>query len=173
MFMISEFVEVVVLSAVCTAIFFGSYHLPVGETWLGSLPLFHDNAWLWGGLLGMVFWIKVILLCWLQLAIRWTFPRFRYDQIQTLGWKMLLPAGLLNVFLTGALILADPTLHWLAIVGLLEIAIIVALSTTQKAPSARPAHGLSAHGTGHGTGTHATTSPPPSPVIPGAAATHH
>src|SRR6516164_1733982 len=84
LFMISEFVEVVVLSGVTAAIFFGGYHLPFGEQWLSRLPLFEQNPWLFGTLLGTVFWIKVVLLCWAQLMIRWTFPRFRYDQIQSL-----------------------------------------------------------------------------------------
>ena len=132
MFMISEFIEVVVLSGVTAAIFFGGYHLPIGEEWLRGPPLFQSNPWLWGAFLGTVFWIKVILLCWLQLTIRWTFPRFRYDQIQTLGWKILLPAGLVNVFLSGALILWDPTLRLLAIAGLLELTLVTLLTLSTR-----------------------------------------
>jgi NADH-quinone oxidoreductase subunit H len=134
MFMISEFVEIVVLSALITTVFFGGYHLPFGEGYLGSLSLFRDYPIVWGTLLATVFWIKVLLLCWLQLAIRWTFPRFRYDQIQTLGWKMLLPLGLVNVFVSGALVLHDPSLRMLAIVGMAEIALILALTVFKKVP---------------------------------------
>ena len=134
LFMISEFVEVVVLSGVTAAIFFGGYHLPFGEAWLSRLPLFKENPWLFGTLLGTVFWIKVVLLCWAQLMIRWTFPRFRYDQIQALGWKRLLPIGLANVFLTGALILWDPSLRALAIVGILEIATLLILTFSKGTP---------------------------------------
>ncbi len=132
MFMISEFVEVVVLSAVTTAIFFGGHHLPFGEQWLARQWPFDGHPWLLGAVLGTVFWVKVIILCWLQLAIRWTFPRFRYDQVQTLGWKMLLPAGLLNVFISGALVLWDPSLRALAVVGLIEIGIVAALTAPRR-----------------------------------------
>ncbi|MFN0061144.1 MAG: complex I subunit 1/NuoH family protein [Myxococcaceae bacterium] len=176
LFMISEFVEVVVLAAILTALFFGGWHLPFGEAWASRLPLFQDNPWIWGTFLGLVFWTKVILLCWLQLAIRWTFPRFRYDQIQTLGWKILLPAGLVNVFVTGALLLwgAGPRpfamnvltveatpLRPLALAGLAEIALIVILTSWrggEAAPSMVSGHDSHSdshsHGAAHAGGTH-------------------
>ncbi len=138
MFMISEFVEVVVLAAVTTSIFFGGYHLPFGEQWLARQPPIAANPWVLGIILSTVFWIKVIILCWFQLAIRWTFPRFRYDQLQALGWKMLLPAGLLNVFVTGALVLWDPSLRALALFGLLEIAVVAALTVRRQPEEGAP-----------------------------------
>ena len=131
MFMISEFVEIVILSAVTTSIFFGGHQVPFFHQALEQSALFSSSPILWGAFSGMVFWVKVLLLCWLQLTIRWTFPRFRYDQIQALGWKMLLPAGLLNVFVSAALVLWDPSLRLLAVLGLLEIGAVVALTTTR------------------------------------------
>jgi NADH-quinone oxidoreductase subunit H len=101
-----------------------------------------------GTILGTVFWIKVILLCYLQLLIRWTFPRFRYDQIQTLGWKILLPTGLINLFITGALILWDPSLRSLGIAGAIEIFIVFALTLTSPGGAKSEAHGHDAHGHG-------------------------
>jgi NADH-quinone oxidoreductase subunit H len=136
MFMISEFVEIVILSAVTTSIFFGGHNLPFVGAALARSDFFHDHPILWGAFSGTVFWVKVLLLCWLQLLIRWTFPRFRYDQIQALGWKMLLPAGLLNVFVSAALVLWDPTLKLLAVLGMVEIGAVVALTTTRRAPEA-------------------------------------
>lgn len=139
LFMISEFVEIVVLSGVLASVFFGGYHLPFGEAWLQG----HLGAFPFAALQGAVFWLKVIVLAWLQLAIRWTFPRFRYDQVQRLGWRILLPAGLFNVFATAALVLLDPSLRLLALFGLAQIALLVYLvgaggKPAQAAPQERP-----------------------------------
>jgi NADH-quinone oxidoreductase subunit H len=143
-FMISEFVEVVVLSALIAGIFLGGWHLGIGDIALAE-GLGKSHPVLYGALCGTVFGMKVIFLCWFQLIVRWTFPRFRYDQIMTLGWKILLPLGLFNVFLTGALVLYDPSLHALAVVGLLEIGILLGLTLTKKAaPTTSDAHALPA-----------------------------
>jgi NADH-quinone oxidoreductase subunit H len=144
LFMISEFVEVVVLSGVVAALFFGGYHLPFGGEWVATQ--LRDYPLVYATLMGTLFWIKVLLLCFLQLLIRWTFPRFRYDQIQTLGWKMLLPVGLANVFVSGALVLWDPSLRYLALFGLFEIGVLVALTLSSK-EMVKGEHG---HGGGHG-----------------------
>ena len=49
---------------------------------------------------------KALLFCWLFIWVRWTTPRFRYDQLMNLGWRLLLPLGLINVFGTGLLVKA-------------------------------------------------------------------
>jgi NADH-quinone oxidoreductase subunit H len=48
----------------------------------------------------------VVFFCWLQILLRWSVPRFRYDQVMRLGWKMLLPLALLNIVATAIWIVA-------------------------------------------------------------------
>lgn len=161
MFMISEFVEVVVLSGVLVAIFFGGWSLPFvsTESLLTVLPRIEgwpnlSNAII-GGFFGMVFWVKVIILCYVQLAIRWTFPRFRYDQVQTLGWQILLPMGLVNLFVSGALILWDPSLRALALFGLLELGVVAFLTLTPtRQQREEMAHAEHHHGHSHAVVVH-------------------
>ncbi len=151
MFMISEFVEVVVLSGVLVTIFFGAWWLPFGNEWLQAQGL---HSVLLGAIYGMVFWVKVVVLIFLQLLIRWTFPRFRYDQVQNLGWKILLPVGLANLFVTGALILWDPSLRYLALFGFVVMGFFAFLTLTpprqvRQAEAAADDHGGHGHGGGH------------------------
>ena len=134
-FMISEFIEVVVLSALITAIFLGGWHLGFAGDVALAQGLGKSHPVRYGALCSAVFAMKVVFLCWFQLIVRWTFPRFRYDQIMSLGWKVLLPLGLFNLFASAALVLLDPSLHYLAVAGLLEIAVVVGLTLTKKAPT--------------------------------------
>jgi len=108
MFMMSDFVEVVLVAALVTTLFFGGwqvpylgregFHFPWGSTTaLPSLVV---------AILQIIsFSVKLIFFTWLQIVIRWTLPRFRYDQLMRLGWKGLLPASLLNVVVSAALVL--------------------------------------------------------------------
>jgi len=102
MFFLAEFIEIVFISAVMTTVFFGGYHVPFlyadGFHFAGwALQMPHGGVVMlqlgaWG--------LKVIFFCWLQLAIRWTLPRFRVDQLMNLGWKTLLPLALANIMVT-------------------------------------------------------------------------
>ena len=48
--------------------------------------------------------VKVFLLIWFQMTVRWTLPRFRYDQLMKLGWQMILPLSLANILVTGVVL---------------------------------------------------------------------
>jgi len=112
MFMFAEYVAMVSAAAVMAAIFLGGWdvpflqrdglHIAFGQTELFSAALPH-GAVIALGFLAFVF--KVLFMCWLQLSIRWTLPRFRYDQVMRLGWRVLLPLSLGNILVTGFLVL--------------------------------------------------------------------
>jgi NADH-quinone oxidoreductase subunit H len=93
-----------------TILFFGAWHIPFlsSATLLSSLDFLGTNlATLALMLIHIgVFFAKVIFFIWFQMTIRWTLPRFRYDQIMKLGWKILLPLSLANILVTGLVILA-------------------------------------------------------------------
>ena len=144
MMFLAEFIEVVVLAAITAAVFFGGWHVVFFEQTLKEAV--GDGTVAWAAICAGAFLGKVLLLCWLQLVIRWTLPRFRFDQIQKLCWKILLPLTLVNVFVTGAAVLIDPSLELLAAIGLVEIVAVVAITAAVKgdlparAGQAAPAH---------------------------------
>jgi NADH-quinone oxidoreductase subunit H len=108
MFFAAEFAEIVVVAALVTTLFFGGWQVPYlmrdgfHFPWGSTLLLPHLAVVL---LQVGAFTFKVILFCWLQILLRWSVPRFRYDQVMRLGWKMLLPAALVNVMITAFVIL--------------------------------------------------------------------
>jgi NADH-quinone oxidoreductase subunit H len=113
MFMFAEYIAMVSAGAVMAAIFLGGWDLPflqpdgihvaIGDAVLWTQELAHPLVVLIG-FLGFIF--KVLFMCWLQLSIRWTLPRFRYDQVMRLGWRVLLPISLGNILVTGLIILS-------------------------------------------------------------------
>ncbi len=93
MFFMSEYANMITAAAFMVSLFLGGWDVPfVDETALGG----------WGVVLSVLaFMFKVGFFLFLYIWVRWTLPRFRYDQLMRLGWKVLLPLALLNVFLTG------------------------------------------------------------------------
>ncbi len=144
---LSEFVEIVVLAGITAAIFLGGWHPIVFEGWLKAnlTPL------AFAAVCTAAFIVKMIFLMWLQLVIRWLLPRFRYDQVQKLCWKILLPTSLANIFVTGAAVLIDPSLQLLAWIGVGVIGVIVALTVWSGSSAPAPAadHGHAHAAAGH------------------------
>jgi len=132
---LAEFAEIVVLSAIVAAVFLGGWHPILFE---GFFRRALSPFW-FAALCAGAFLAKMVLLMWLQLTIRWLLPRFRYDQIQKLCWKLLLPAALANVFVTAAVGLIDPSLELLAWVGVATLVVIGLITAAAgRAPSPVP-----------------------------------
>jgi len=131
---LAEFVEIVILSSIVTAVFLGGWHPFVSPEWLRTVV---SPLW-FGAICAAAFLAKTVVLMWLQITIRWLLPRFRYDQIQKLCWKLLLPAAIVNVFVTAAILLAssdgNPTVSaaelrpiaWFGVATLVVISIVTA-----------------------------------------------
>jgi NADH-quinone oxidoreductase subunit H len=110
LFFMAEFIEVLVIAGLMTTIFLGGWSVP----WVPTDMLIGAVAGTFGegfatGIAIIVHFLmfmgKVVVMIWVQMAIRWTLPRFRYDQVMDLCWKIILPLSIANIFVTGAFIL--------------------------------------------------------------------
>jgi NADH-quinone oxidoreductase subunit H len=98
-FMFAEYLNMFLASAVMSTLYFGGYNYP-GMDWVNSMlgPLF-------GPLIGMgVLLVKIFAFIFFFMWVRWTVPRFRYDQLMNLGWKVLIPLAIANIIITGIVI---------------------------------------------------------------------
>jgi NADH-quinone oxidoreductase subunit H len=107
LFMTGEFVEHIVSGAIVVTLFFGGYDVPFLQQDGFHFFGWHAPVWHIGVVLICVlaFIVKIGLINFLQLTVRWTLPRFRYDQIMQLCWKLILPLSLANILITGIVIL--------------------------------------------------------------------
>lgn len=98
-YLFAEYINMFISGVVMSTIFFGGY----------DIPFINEAAWgdhWWVGLIGFsVLMIKATLFIFLFMWIRWTIPRFRYDQLMNLGWKGLLPLALVNMLITAVVVL--------------------------------------------------------------------
>ncbi len=93
-FLFAEYINMFISSALIATLYFGGYNFP-----------FQHSLGLDGNMLSMlqtfVFFCKVFFFIFFYMWVRWTLPRFRYDQLMNLGWKVLIPLAILNLFITG------------------------------------------------------------------------
>ncbi|NDF14220.1 NADH-quinone oxidoreductase subunit NuoH [bacterium] len=108
LFMMAEFINMAVASALITTLFFGGWQLLPGFGFLADqvagLGLIENTGLVKVLFQGFSFVLKVAFWMWFFVWVRWTLPRFRFDQLMNFGWKVLFPIGLLNVLITGLLI---------------------------------------------------------------------
>ncbi len=98
LYLFGEYVNMYTLSALMVTLFFGAWHLPYVDMSKFLSPFAYGIASF------LVFFLKVAFFLWLFVWVRWTVPRFRYDQVMGLGWKALIPLALLNLFVTALVI---------------------------------------------------------------------
>jgi NADH-quinone oxidoreductase subunit H len=101
-YLFAEYVNVFISSAVMATLYFGGYDIPfvnnvslaqkIGQNPVAALQI-------------VSFFVKIVALIFFFMWVRWTIPRFRYDQLMKLGWKMLIPLALINMLVTGFLVL--------------------------------------------------------------------
>lgn len=106
-YFLTDLIETVLIACITVTLFLGGWQVPYLTAAGFEFP--------WGGMLALpnlaitilqflAFSIKVAILLWFMMVIRWTLPRFRYDQVMFVGWKILLPLALINIFVTAAVI---------------------------------------------------------------------
>jgi NADH-quinone oxidoreductase subunit H len=95
LFLFAEYINMFISSAIIACLFFGGYHFP-GIDSLGLSPNMASMVSI------MVLFAKIFFFIFFFMWVRWTVPRFRYDQLMRLGWRVLIPLSILNVLATGA-----------------------------------------------------------------------
>jgi NADH-quinone oxidoreductase subunit H len=107
LFMFAEFIEIAIIGALFTTLFLGGYNLPYMNDAGFTLPGGYQLAMSHGAVVItqlVVFLVKVMVVCSFQILVRWTLPRFRYDQVLRFAWKFMLPLALANLCLTAVLV---------------------------------------------------------------------
>lgn len=95
LFLFAEYINMFISSAIIACLFFGGYHFPgidslnLSPNWAATVSV-------------LVMFAKIFFFIFLFMWVRWTVPRFRYDQLMRLGWKVLIPLSIINVLATGA-----------------------------------------------------------------------
>jgi len=97
-YLFAEYINMFISSAMIATLYFGGYNFP----FMDDLGLSHNAITMIGTI---VFFIKISFFGFVFMWVRWTLPRFRYDQLMRLGWKTLLPLALVNIVITGFVIM--------------------------------------------------------------------
>lgn len=97
-YLFAEYINMFISAAIISSLYFGGYNFP----FIDQLGLSHNMLTLVGTL---IFFGKVFFFIFFFMWVRWTIPRFRYDQLMHLGWRVMIPLALFNILLTAAIVL--------------------------------------------------------------------
>ncbi len=98
LFLFAEYINMFISSAVMVSLYFGGYNFPFQTEIAEALGLSANGLTI---IQTLIFFGKIVGFILFFMWVRWTLPRFRYDQLMSLGWKVLLPLALVNIFITG------------------------------------------------------------------------
>jgi NADH-quinone oxidoreductase subunit H len=128
LFFIAEYANMVTASALMATLFFGGWDVPFTS---------RDNVGPYSGWLTLlsvgIFLLKILFFVFVFMWIRWTLPRFRYDQLMSLGWKFMLPLALVYIVLIAAVMLGlsaaaiEPGMLYATILGSINVAVMIIL----------------------------------------------
>jgi len=107
-FMLADFAEVVLVAGLASTMFFGGWQVPYlfSDGWhIPGLQPIPVAGWAVTVLQLAAFAVKLAFFCWLQFMVRWTVPRFRYDQLMNLGWKGMIPVAFVNLIVTAIVLM--------------------------------------------------------------------
>lgn len=105
-YLFAEYINMFVSSALIASLYFGGYNFP----FMNDLGLPHNVVVLLGT---VVLFAKIFFFIFFFMWVRWTLPRFRYDQLMNLGWKSLIPLAILNILLTGIFTMRHELMEWI------------------------------------------------------------
>ncbi len=134
-YLFAEYINMFVSSAVISSLYFGGYHYPFAAQAHDALVnalganTGHNVATAIGT---VVFFGKIFFFIFFFMWVRWTIPRFRYDQLMNLGWKTLIPLAMLNVVVTGAGLLFNFNYATWAIVIVMVLMVVVSSARAPK-----------------------------------------
>lgn len=100
-YLFAEYINIFIASAVMATLYFGSYNFP-GMGYLAEIGIGQNIITILGTL---ALFAKILFFIFFFIWVRWTVPRFRYDQLMKLGWNVLIPLAIANIAITGAVIL--------------------------------------------------------------------
>ncbi len=99
LYLFAEYINMFISSAIMAGFYFGGYNFPWAKEVYEAMGLEQGSMWI--SLIGFgVYFTKIVIFICVFMWVRWTLPRFRYDQLMNLGWKVLLPLSLLNLVYT-------------------------------------------------------------------------
>jgi NADH-quinone oxidoreductase subunit H len=99
LFLFAEYINMFISSAIMSAFYFGGYNFPFAHELYNAMGLQEGSVWI--SLIGFgAFFTKTLIFISVFMWVRWTLPRFRYDQLMNLGWKILIPLALVNLAIT-------------------------------------------------------------------------